>query len=76
MNGFGLGYFAAGIGAGLAVLGAGMGIGKIGASAMEGTARQPAAGGDIRTTMIIGAALIEGVALFAEVICIILATQK
>ena len=76
MNGFSLGYFGAGIGAGLAVLGAGIGIGKIGASAMEGTARQPAAGGDIRTSMIIAAALIEGVALFAEVICIILAVAK
>ena len=76
MNGFSLGYLAAGIGAGLAVIGAGYGIGKIGASAMEGTARQPAAGGDIRTSMIIAAALIEGAALFAEVICIILATQK
>lgn len=70
-----LGYLGAGLGAGLASIGAGMGIGRIGASAAEGTARQPAAGGDIRTTMIIAAALIEGVALFAEVICIILATK-
>ena len=76
MNGFSLGYFAAGIGAGLTVMGAAYGIGKIGAAAMEGTARQPSAGGDIRTSMIIAAALIEGAALFAEVICIILATSK
>jgi F-type H+-transporting ATPase subunit c len=76
MNGFSMGYLAAGLGAGLAVIGAGYGIGKIGASAMEGTARQPAAGGDIRTSMIIAAALIEGAALFAEVICIILATAR
>jgi F-type H+-transporting ATPase subunit c len=76
MGNFALGYLAAGLGAGLAVIGAGFGIGKIGASAMEGTARQPSAGGDIRTTMIIAAALIEGVALFAEVVCIILATAK
>ena len=75
MNQFSLGYFAAGIGAGLAVLGAAYGIGKIGASAMEGTARQPSAGGDIRTSMIIAAALIEGATLFAEVVCIILATK-
>ena len=75
MGNFALGYLAAGFGAGLAVIGAGFGIGKIGASAMEGTARQPSAGGDIRTSMIIAAALIEGVALFAEVVCIILATQ-
>ena len=76
MNGLSLGYLSAGIGAGLAVIGAGYGIGKIGASAMEGTARQPAAVGDIRTSMIIAAALIEGAALFAEVICIILATAR
>ena len=76
MNSFSLGYLAAGIGAGLAVLGAGYGIGKIGASAMEGTARQPAATGDIRTSMIIAAALIEGIALFAEVVCIILAVAR
>jgi len=42
---------------------------------MEGTARQPAATGDIRTSMIIAAALIEGVTLFAEVVCIILAVK-
>ena len=76
MNQYSLGYLAAGIGAGLAVLGVGYGIGKIGASAMEGTARQPAAAGDIRTSMIIAAALIEGATLFAEVVCIILAVQK
>ncbi|HXN56084.1 MAG TPA: ATP synthase F0 subunit C [Myxococcales bacterium] len=76
MGNFALGYLAAGLGAGLAVIGAGFGIGKIGAAAMEGTARQPSAGGDVRTTMIIAAALIEGVALFAEVVCIILATAK
>ena len=76
MGNFALGYLAAGLGAGLAVIGAGFGIGKIGAAAMEGTARQPSAGGDVRTSMIIAAALIEGVALFAEVVCIILATAK
>lgn len=75
MTDLGLGYLGAGLGAGLAVLGAGVGIGKIGASAAEGTARQPSAVGDIRTTMIIAAALVEGVALFAEVLCMILATK-
>ncbi|MFA5651442.1 MAG: ATP synthase F0 subunit C [Proteiniphilum sp.] len=53
----------------LVVIGAGLGIGKIGQSAMDGIARQPEAGSDIRTTMIIAAALIEGVALFAIVVC-------
>jgi F-type H+-transporting ATPase subunit c len=71
----GLAFLAAGIGAGIAILGAGLGIGRLAASAMEGTARQPAAGGDIRTSMIIAAALIEGATLFALVICIILATK-
>lgn len=64
-----LGTLGAVIGAGLAAIGAGLGIGKIGASAMEAIGRQPEATGNIRTTMIIVAALIEGVALFAVVIC-------
>jgi F-type H+-transporting ATPase subunit c len=70
-----LAYIAAGIGAGLSVLGAGFGIGKLAAAAMEGTGRQPSAGGDIRTTMIIAAALIEGIGLFSLVICIIMAVK-
>ena len=57
------------IGAGIAVLGAAWGIGKIGANAMESIGRQPSASGEIRTSMIIMAALIEGVALFAIVVC-------
>ena len=61
------------VGAGLAVLGVGVGIGRIGGSACESMARQPEMAGGIRTTMIIAAALIEGVTLFALVICIILA---
>lgn len=75
MNNIALGYLSAGIGAGLAVIGAGLGIGRLAASAMDATGRQPSAGGDIRTGMIIAAALIEGVTLFAEVIAIILATK-
>ncbi|MBO4556854.1 MAG: ATP synthase F0 subunit C [Elusimicrobiales bacterium] len=69
----GLGYIAAGIGAGLTVLGAGLGIGKIGASAVEGIARQPSSAGDIRSNMIIAAALIEGLAFFALVISLLAA---
>ena len=61
----------AGIGAGLAVIGAGIGIGKIGGSAMDAIARQPEAAGKIQTAMIIAAALIEGVALFAVVVALI-----
>ncbi len=61
----------AGIGAGLAAVGAGMGIGRIGASALESMARQPEATGDIRANMIVAAALIEGVALFAVIVCLL-----
>ncbi len=75
MGNIALAFIAAGLGAGLSVFGAALGIGRLAAAAMEGTGRQPAAGGDIRTTMIIAAALIEGVALFSLVICIILATK-
>ena len=64
-----LGKLGAALGAGLAAIGAGIGIGKIGASAMEAIARQPEAVGDIRTNMIVAAALIEGVAFFAVIIC-------
>ena len=53
----------------ITVFAAALGIGKIGQTALEGIARQPASASDIRTTMIISAALIEGVALFAIVVC-------
>ena len=62
---------AACIGAAIAAIGAGIGIGKIGASAMEAIARQPEAAGDIRSNMIVIAALIEGVAVFAVIVCIL-----
>ena len=68
-------YLGAGFGAGIIALAAGYGIGRLAAPAMEGSARQPEASGDIRTSMIIAAALIEGIALFGLVICIILATK-
>lgn len=61
----------AAVGAGLAVIGAGLGIGKIGGSAMEGIARQPEAASKIQTAMIIAAALVEGVALFAVVVSLL-----
>lgn len=56
------------IGAGIAALGAGVGVGMIGAKSTEAIARQPEAAGDIRTAMIITAALVEGAALFAIVV--------
>ncbi len=69
--GVGVTKMGAAIGAGLAAIGAGIGIGKIGGSAMEAIARQPEASGDIRNNMIIAAALIEGVALLAVVVCLL-----
>ena len=62
----------AAIGAGISVIGAAFGIGKIGGSAMEAIARQPEATGDIRSNMIVSAALIEGVAFFAIVVCLLI----
>lgn len=61
----------ASIGAGIAAIAAGIGIGKIGSSAMEAIARQPGASGDIRSNMIVIAALVEGVALFAVIVCVL-----
>ena len=63
------------IGAGLAAIGAGIGIGQIGKGAVESIARQPEASNDIRANMILTAAFVEGVALFA-VIAGILAVLK
>ena len=66
---------AAGIGAGLVVIGGGLGIGKLASSAMDASGRQPEAAGAIRTSMIIAAALIEGMSFFGLVICILLALK-
>ncbi|MCP4713648.1 MAG: ATP synthase F0 subunit C [Deltaproteobacteria bacterium] len=60
------------LGIGLAALGGGAGIGKAVSSALEGTARQPEAAGNLRTTLIIGAALIESLTIYALVIGILL----
>jgi F-type H+-transporting ATPase subunit c len=67
-----LGNLGAALGAGIAVIGAGLGIGRIGGTAMEAIARQPEAAGDIRSNMIVAAALIEGVAFFAIVVCLLI----
>jgi F-type H+-transporting ATPase subunit c len=66
--GIGIGY---GLAAGLAVIGAGLGIGRIGGSAVESIARQPEMAGRIFVNMILAAALIEGVALFAVVVSLL-----
>ena len=62
----------AGIGAGIAAVGAGIGVGNIGGNALLAISRQPEAIGDIRSNMIIAAALVEGVAFFAIVVCLLI----
>ena len=57
--------------AALTGLGAGLGIGKATSSAVDAIARQPEAGGSIRSSMIIVAAMIEGAALFAIIVCLL-----
>ncbi len=71
-NGAGFAKMGAGIGAGIAALGAGVGIGRIGGSALESIARQPEAIGDIRTNMILAAALVEGAVFFGIVLCLLI----
>lgn len=61
----------AAIGAGLAAIGAGLGIGRIGGSAMEAMARQPEVANKIQTAMLIAAAFVEAVALFAVVVALL-----
>jgi F-type H+-transporting ATPase subunit c len=72
---FSMSHLGGAIGAGLAAIGAGIGIGQIGRGAVESIARQPEAANDIRANMILTAAFVEGVALFA-VIAGILAVLK
>ncbi|MBR3883838.1 MAG: ATP synthase F0 subunit C [Bacteroidaceae bacterium] len=59
----------AAFGAAISVIGAAFGISRIGSTALESIARQPEAASDIRSSMILSAALIEGVAMFAVVVC-------
>jgi F-type H+-transporting ATPase subunit c len=71
-NSVGLAVMGAGIGAGLVALGVGLGIGRIGGGAVEAIARQPEAANRIQTAMIVAAALIEGLGLFAVVVCLLI----
>jgi F-type H+-transporting ATPase subunit c len=63
----------AALGAGIVAIGAGIGIGRIGAAQNEGIARQPEAAAEIRGGSIILAALIEGVALIAVIVTLLIA---
>ena len=68
-----LAKLGAALAASIAVIGAAMGISKIGASALESMARQPEAAGNIQSSMILAAAFVEGVSLFAVVVCLLVA---
>ena len=68
----GAGYGLAALGAGLAALGAGVGIGRIGGDAVQAMARQPEAAGTVRTTMFLGIAFTEALALFGFVLAFII----
>jgi F-type H+-transporting ATPase subunit c len=63
---------ACGFGIGVAALGTGLGMGHAINGALQGTARNPEAGGKIMTTMIIGLALIESLCIYALLICFIM----
>lgn len=67
----GLDKMGACLGVAIAAIAAGIGIGKIGAAAMEAIARQPESASDIRSNMIVIAALVEGVALFGVIVCVL-----
>ena len=70
------GYGIAALAAGVAALGAGVGIGQIGNGAMQAMARQPEAINDLRSNMILMAALVEGAAFFAMVIGLLVIFMK
>ena len=59
------------IGAGLVAIGAGIGIGQIGGRAMEAIGRQPEVAGRVQSIALVIAALIEAIALFGVVICLL-----
>ena len=65
------GHGLAALGAGVAAIGAGIGVGLIGKAALESMARQPESSDDLRANMILAGALVEGVALFGIIICLL-----
>lgn len=66
-----LGKIGAALGAAIAAIAAAFGIGMIGKATMESIARQPESAGNLRTAMIIAAGMIEGAALFAIIVCVL-----
>ena len=71
-----LAKFGGAIGAGIVAIAAAFGIGKLAQSTMEASARQPEIAGGLRTTAIIIGALIEGVCLFAVIVCLLAVLLK
>jgi F-type H+-transporting ATPase subunit c len=69
---FSICVIAAGIGMGLGVVGPGLGMGIAVKGALDGTSRNPAAYGKLLTTMMIGVAMIESLAIYVLVICLII----
>ena len=67
-----LAELGAALAAGIVTIGAGLGISRIGSSALEATARQPEIAGNAQKSMLISAALIEGVSLIALVVCLLI----
>ena len=67
---------ASAIGIGIAALGTGIGMGMGIGRAVEGIARNPEASGKIMTTMIVGLALIESLAIYTLVVVLILLYAK
>jgi F-type H+-transporting ATPase subunit c len=72
MSFFTMCVLAAGIGMALGTLGTGIGQGLAVKSAVEGVSRNPGASGKILTTMMIGLAMIESLAIYALVVCLII----
>ena len=71
-----LGKVAAAFGAALAAFAAGYGISKIGSSTMEAIARQPESAGNVRTSLILAAGMVEGACLFAIIVCLLVVVAR
>jgi F-type H+-transporting ATPase subunit c len=69
---FSMCVIAAGIGMSMGVIGPGIGMGLAVKGALDGTSRNPALYGKLLTTMMIGLAMIESLAIYALVICLII----
>jgi F-type H+-transporting ATPase subunit c len=71
-----LAYLGAAIGAGLATIGAGVGIGRLAAGAAEAIGRQPSAAPQISGAVTLPLFLLEGVAVIAEVVALLVVLLK